>query len=37
MFELPTMKGVREYVVNADTVAGRAKPMVIYQPAAKSA
>jgi len=37
MFELPTMKGVREYVINADAVAGRTKPMVIYQPAAKSA
>jgi ATP-dependent Clp protease ATP-binding subunit ClpX len=37
MFELPSMIGVREYVINADAVAGRTKPMVIYQPAAKSA
>lgn len=37
MFELPSMKGVHEYVINADAVAGRTKPMVIYQPAAKSA
>jgi ATP-dependent Clp protease ATP-binding subunit ClpX len=37
MFELPSMKGVHEYVINADVVAGRTKPLVIYQPAAKSA
>jgi ATP-dependent Clp protease ATP-binding subunit ClpX len=37
MFELPSLKGVHEYVINADAAAGRTKPMVIYQPAAKSA
>jgi ATP-dependent Clp protease ATP-binding subunit ClpX len=37
MFELPSMKGVHDYIINADAVAGRTKPMVIYQPAAKSA
>jgi ATP-dependent Clp protease ATP-binding subunit ClpX len=37
MFELPSIKGVHEYVINADAVAGRTKPLVIYQPAAKSA
>ena len=37
MFELPSMKGVHEYVINADVVAGRTEPLVIYQPAAKSA
>jgi ATP-dependent protease Clp ATPase subunit len=37
MFELPSIKGVREFVINADAVAGRTKPMVIYQPAARSA
>ena len=37
MFELPSVRGVHEYVINADAVAGRTKPLVIYQPAAKSA
>jgi ATP-dependent Clp protease ATP-binding subunit ClpX len=37
MFELPSIRDVREYVITADAVAGRKKPMVIYQPAAKSA
>jgi ATP-dependent Clp protease ATP-binding subunit ClpX len=37
MFEMPSMKDVREYVINADAVAGRVKPIMIYQPAEKSA
>ena len=37
MFELPSMEGVREYVINADAVEGRNKPIAIYQQAAKSA
>ncbi|MGD9054204.1 MAG: ATP-dependent Clp protease ATP-binding subunit ClpX, partial [Desulfobacterales bacterium] len=37
MFELPSMKGVREYVINADAVEGRTKPIAIYQQAAKCA
>lgn len=37
MFELPSMKDVHEYIIKADAVAGRAKPMVTYQPAVKSA
>jgi ATP-dependent Clp protease ATP-binding subunit ClpX len=37
MFELPSMKDIAEYVINADVVAGRIKPMVIYQSTAKSA
>jgi ATP-dependent Clp protease ATP-binding subunit ClpX len=37
MFELPSMKDVHEYVVNADVAEGRLQPMVIYRPTVKSA
>ncbi|HZZ89211.1 MAG TPA: AAA family ATPase, partial [Caulobacteraceae bacterium] len=30
MFELPTMQGVEEVVVNAEVVEGRAQPLLIY-------
>ena len=30
MFELPTMQGVEEVVVNAEVVEGRAQPLMIY-------
>jgi ATP-dependent Clp protease ATP-binding subunit ClpX len=37
MFELPAMKDVHECIITADVVAGRAKPITIYQATAKSA
>jgi ATP-dependent Clp protease ATP-binding subunit ClpX len=37
MFELPSMKDVHEYVINADVAEGRLQPMVIYRPTVKSA
>ena len=37
MFELPSMKDVQEYVINADVAEGRLQPMVIYRPTLKSA
>ncbi len=37
MFELPSMKDVHDCVIDAGVVAGRKKPITIYQAAAKSA
>jgi ATP-dependent Clp protease ATP-binding subunit ClpX len=31
MFELPSMQGVAEVVVNGEVVEGRAKPLQIYE------
>ena len=30
MFELPTMRGVSEVVINGEVVEGRARPLLIY-------
>jgi len=37
MFELPAMKDVHECIITADVVVGQGKPIVAYQPTAKSA
>jgi len=37
MFELPSMKDICECIINADVIMKKAKPIIIYQPAAKSA
>jgi ATP-dependent Clp protease ATP-binding subunit ClpX len=37
MFELPSMKDVHDCIIDAGVVAGRKKPITIYQAAAKSA
>jgi ATP-dependent Clp protease ATP-binding subunit ClpX len=36
MFELPTMQGVEEVVVNAEVVEGRAQPLLIYAESKKA-
>ena len=37
MFELPSIKDVRECIINADVITKKAKPILIDQPTAKSA
>jgi ATP-dependent Clp protease ATP-binding subunit ClpX len=37
MYELPSMKDVHECIITADVVVGQGKPIVAYQPTAKSA
>ncbi|MBW2437558.1 MAG: ATP-dependent Clp protease ATP-binding subunit ClpX [Deltaproteobacteria bacterium] len=37
MYELPAMKDVHECIITADVVVGQGKPIVAYQPTAKSA
>ena len=37
MFELPSMKDICECIINADVIMNKAKPIIIYQPTAKSA
>jgi len=37
MYELPSMKDVHECLITADVVVGHGKPIVAYQPTAKSA
>ena len=37
MFELPSLKAVNECLINSDVIMHKAKPILIYQPTAKSA